>query len=336
MTILLWGLPDDPPMAAVKNALDILGSPYFFLDQREVSETHVRFHVGHTMSGTLRSNGATIHLEDVTGVYLRPHDTRRLQDVAQAGENSPLWRHALRVDEILLSWADLTPAAVINRPSAASSNSSKPYQAALIRDHGFDVPDTLITTSSAALERLRIQHDQIIFKSISGVRSIVSRFASTDSARLADLRWCPTQFQQCIVGRDYRIHVVGNDVYACEILSQADDYRYAARSGLAAEVRSATIPNAIVARCRSVTLALGLLFAGIDLRLANDGHWFCFEANPSPGFTFYETATGQPLALAVARLLSSTHNMNGISDPVKHKRKSRGTPTLHVQLETTH
>ncbi len=307
MTTLLWGLPDDPPMAAVKNALDILGSPYFFLDQREVSDTHVRFHVGRTMSGTLRSNGAALRLEDVTAVYLRPHDTRRLPDVARAGDNSSLWRHALRVDEILLSWADLTPAAVLNRPSAAASNSSKPYQADLIRAHGFDVPDTLITTSSAALETLRIQHDEIIFKSVSGVRSIVSRLSSTDGGRLADLRWCPTQFQQYIVGRDYRVHVVGNDVYACEIFSQADDYRYAARSGPAAEVRPATIQRGVVARCRSVTVALGLLFAGIDLRLTNDGHWFCFEVNPSPGFTYYEDAAGQPLALAVARLLSANH-----------------------------
>ncbi len=56
-----------------------------------------------------------------------------------------------------------------------------------------------------------------------------------------------------------------------------------------------------------MTASLGLLIAGIDLRLTDDGHWYCFEVNPSPGFTYYEIATGQPLALAVARLLSAEH-----------------------------
>jgi len=194
---------------------------------------------------------------------------------------------------------------VLNRPSAAASNSSKPYQAGLLRAHGFDVPDTLITTTPSALADFRAQHGEVIFKSISGVRSIVSRFTPAHSKRIPDLTWCPTQFQQYVSGHDYRVHVVGDKVYAAEISSQADDYRYAARDGLAAEVKPATLADDLVLRCRSVAAALGLLFAGIDLRLTDEGHWICFEVNPSPGFTYYESATGQPLALAVAQLLSS-------------------------------
>jgi glutathione synthase/RimK-type ligase-like ATP-grasp enzyme len=48
-----------------------------------------------------------------------------------------------------------------------------------------------------------------------------------------------------------------------------------------------------------------LLFAGIDLRRTPAGDWYCFEVNPSPGFTFYESATGQPIAAAVARFLAA-------------------------------
>jgi D-alanine-D-alanine ligase-like ATP-grasp enzyme len=56
---------------------------------------------------------------------------------------------------------------------------------------------------------------------------------------------------------------------------------------------------------RLVRLAasMGLLVAGIDMRLTPDDEWFCFEVNPSPGFTFYEDATGQPITAAVADLL---------------------------------
>src|SRR3712207_6946688 len=42
----------------------------------------------------------------------------------------------------------------------------------------------------------RRQHGRIIFKSMSGVRSIVRLFDDEDEARLGSIRWCPTQFQE--------------------------------------------------------------------------------------------------------------------------------------------
>jgi uncharacterized protein (DUF2126 family) len=43
---------------------------------------------------------------------------------------------------------------------------------------------------------------------------------------------------------------------------------------------------------------------GLDLRHGTDGKWYCLEANPSAAFTYYEQATGQPIAAAVAGLLA--------------------------------
>ena len=48
---------------------------------------------------------------------------------------------------------------------------------------------------------------------------------------------------------------------------------------------------------------LGLVLSGIDLRRTPAGDYYCFEVNPSPGFIFYERATGQPISEAVALLL---------------------------------
>jgi D-alanine-D-alanine ligase-like ATP-grasp enzyme len=45
--------------------------------------------------------------------------------------------------------------------------------------------------------------------------------------------------------------------------------------------------------------------AGIDLRRTPDGEWYCFEVNPSPAFLYYETATGLPIAAAIARILAA-------------------------------
>ena len=43
----------------------------------------------------------------------------------------------------------------------------------------------------------------------------------------------------------------------------------------------------------------------MDLRSTPDGAWYCFEVNPSPGFTYYQEETGQPIADAIARLLAA-------------------------------
>jgi D-alanine-D-alanine ligase-like ATP-grasp enzyme len=46
-----------------------------------------------------------------------------------------------------------------------------------------------------------------------------------------------------------------------------------------------------------------LIVAGIDLRHTPAGKWYCFEVNPSPGFTYYQAATHQPIDEAIAQLL---------------------------------
>ncbi len=184
-----------------------------------------------------------------------------------------------------------------------ASNSAKPYQALFIQAVGFDVPATLVTTDPDAVLEFWAQHAAVIYKSLSGVRSIVSRLEERHQARLERVRWCPTQFQQYIPGTDYRVHVVGDDVFACEIRSLADDYRYAGRQGLGVEISPYQLPQDVADRCRALTASLGLYVTGIDFRRDPDGRWYCFEVNPSPAYTYYQNASGQPIDEAIADLL---------------------------------
>ena len=64
------------------------------------------------------------------------------------------------------------------------------------------------------------------------------------------------------------------------------------------------LPGELAVRCRRLAASLGLDLAGIDLRCTPEGEWYCFEVNPSPGFTYYQDATGQPIAEAIAQYLS--------------------------------
>jgi glutathione synthase/RimK-type ligase-like ATP-grasp enzyme len=183
-----------------------------------------------------------------------------------------------------------------------ASNSSKPYQAQRIRGHGFAVPDTLVTTDPAAADAFWQRHGEIIYKSVSGTRSRVARLRPEDVPRLQDVSWCPTQFQEYVPGREHRVHVVGGDVFACEVLSEADDYRYAPANEVT--LRACDLPVDVAARCRHLAADLSLPVAGIDLRLGPGGLWYCFEVNPMPAFSCYESAAARPISAAVARLLA--------------------------------
>jgi glutathione synthase/RimK-type ligase-like ATP-grasp enzyme len=305
--IVLWGLTGDRPFDAVRAALTRRRAAFTVIDQRLVRLTSINLQLGADLVGTIDVRGEHIRLEDVNAVYWRTYDVSRLPAVvaADACGGSDALHAAWALEDAIVAWLEFTDARVINRPSAMTSNGSKPFQMEILRSHGFDVPTTLITTDPDTVLKFWTDKASVIYKSISGTRSIVSRLTESHLSRLNHVASCPTQFQQYVPGRDHRVHVVGDDVFACEVVSDADDYRYAGLTGAPAQLRSTQIPTDIAERCVTVTRALGLHLSGIDLRRAPDGRWFCFEVNPSPGFTYYEAQTGQPIADAVATLLDS-------------------------------
>ena len=306
--ILLWGLSGDGPLDEVSRTLLQNGSRFTLLDQRDILGTGIDLEIGRTVTGTVTTQNDRIDLSEVTAVYQRAYDWRRLPEFAEAGPESASWASALAIESALHAWVEITSALVINRPSDMASNNSKPYQTGLIRQQGFRVPATLITTDPDAVREFCREHDSIIYKSISSVRSIVSRVTLDQLDRLDDVAWCPTQFQQYVPGSDYRVHVVGDQLFACEIVSDAVDYRYSGRFGSTLELKACDLPADVGERARAVAASLKLPVAGVDLRLTPDGEWFCFEVNPSPGFTFYEALTNQPIAEAIASLLAGHTN----------------------------
>jgi hypothetical protein len=305
MTVLIWGPTADPPLQAVYQELIQLAVPVFWLDQQSVLETKMHWTTGANISGWIEVGSQRVKLEDITGVYLRPYDSRQLPVIVQAGTNSPEWHYAATLDNALTTWIEITPAVVLNRPVAMAPNNSKPYQAEQIRQFGFRVPETLITTDPQAALAFWHEHEEVIYKSISGIRSQVTRLKSDHLSRLDQIIWCPTQFQEYVPGQDYRVHVVGDYIYACEVISSADDYRYSSEYNKETKINSCYLPLSIQNQCHSLAVGLNLPLAGIDLRCTPQQEWYCFEVNPSPGFTYYQEATQQPISWAIAQLLVS-------------------------------
>jgi len=268
-------------------------------------QSAIELRVHKDVRARLRKRDCTSDLDCVQAAYLRPYDSTRLPDVAQAGAGSRAWSHAINFHDCLWTWAELASVLVVNRPSAMATNSSKPFQSRLIRTAGFNVPETLLTTDSRAALEFCERYGDVVYKSISSVRSIVSKLGRAQRTRLSDLASCPTQFQEHVEGLDYRVHVVGDAVYCSMIVSDADDYRYARGRGVSVEVRPASLEDGCADRCRMLARAMALPVAGIDLRLTPTGVWYCFEVNASPAFTF-------PSAVAVRR---------GPGSPIRRSRR---------------
>ena len=299
--ILLWGIPGDTPIQQVGNALTRAGEDWVMLDQSDAAQCDFSFEETDVSNGWLAIGNRRIELGTITAIYPRPYETARvLQASGIAGPEVAI--HAAQFDDALLVWLELTSALVVNRPSAMASNGSKPLQSALIAEVGFTVPETLLTTDAAAAAEFRDRHGEVIYKSIGGVRSRVSLLQDETLDRI-NAAACAIQLQEYVSGKDVRVHVLENEVFASAVESPDVDYRYPAADHESPTVKVCEIPETIATMCVKLTKMLGLSFAGIDLRLADDGRWICFEANPSPGYTFYEQHTGAPITETLTDLL---------------------------------
>lgn len=235
---------------------------------------------------------------------IEPESLPGLQIRSQGdGANLELVNRARAWCETFNAWLEIAQQRVVNRPSATLSNFSKPFQSQIIRASGFAVPETLITNDPEAVRSFLAEHCKVIYKSMSSIRSVVSLLDEDAILRLERIRSLPTQFQQFIPGENVRVHVVGHEVFATRIATEAVDYRYAHWEGLPVNMESIKLPEAIRERCLDLSDRLQLPLCGIDFKVTPDGAYVCFEVNPSPAYSFYQEQTGAPISDALVRFL---------------------------------
>lgn len=294
--ILIFGSGDDSCIELVVAAARELGVAHRFVDQRGLDDDgEFRLRIERTsVGGEMTVGGETIDLSEIRSTYARA-----------LGIGST--ERSRRFTQGLCEWLDVCDAFVVNRPLAMRSNSSKPFQAQLIARSGFRVPTTLITNDPVEVIEFAEHHGRVIYKSISGIRSIV-RELQPSAARVDRVRGLATQFQALVEGVDVRVHVVGGDIHATEIRTRAIDYRYAARDDELIEHVAVELDPDTSGRCLDVARALELPLCGIDLRRTGSGgtpdDYVCFEVNPMPAFSYYERLTGQPIARSLVSALA--------------------------------
>ena len=304
MILVCGGLADSVTELVCARLVDC-GYPFRLLDlARYPAGFEIKWHWrGSTPSGFISNGDWAVDLDDLTGVYVRflgPEGRVPPPNIAPTSAPPVQFEN----DTGLMVLLEDLPCAVVNRLGGGMSNNSKAYQAMLLRQCGLLIPPTLVTNDpEAALQFYEDCRREVIYKSLSGIRSIVRRLEPEQLSRLPLLRHGPAQFQSFIPGENVRVHTVGDRLFATRVHTEAVDYRYARRDGQSVTMEPAKLPPSVEDACLRVAHELDLLLTGIDLMETPDGDYYCFEVNPSPGFLFYERQSGQPISAALADLL---------------------------------
>jgi glutathione synthase/RimK-type ligase-like ATP-grasp enzyme len=316
--ILVCGGLADTVTELVCSRLADCGYPYRLLDLGSYpTGFQIKWHwQASGLSGYIVGPDWKLDLDELTGVYIRYLGPEgRVPPPNISPEVVPAMY--FEYDTGLMVFLEDLHCAVVNRLGGGMSNNSKAYQALLVRQCGLLIPPTLVTNDpEAALRFYEEYQGEVIYKSLSGIRSIVQRLEPEQLTRLTLLRHGPAQFQSYIPGENVRVHTVGDKLFATRVHSKAVDYRYAGREGHKVEMEPTILPPAVAESCLRLARQLDLLMTGIDLKETPDGDYYCFEVNPCPGFLFYEQYTGQPISTALADLLNQ-----GLTNQYTDRRK---------------
>jgi glutathione synthase/RimK-type ligase-like ATP-grasp enzyme len=206
----------------------------------------------------------------------------------------------------------------LNDPLAIRKAESKPYQLALARDLGFNIPTTLITTDrnkvddfyESCLKKVVVKPlRRAVFKS-DGDEFVIftSKIAEEDRSAFEGVQYSPSIYQQLIDKTlDIRVTVVGDKIFSAAIHSQNSyetkvDWRRGDRIDLPHEVFE--LPLDLQEQCLSLVKRLGLKFGAIDLALGRSGNFYFLEINPNGQWAWIEVRLGLDISGAIINILT--------------------------------
>ena len=305
--ILLCGIASETPLAMVTGAVAELGLEHRVFNQRQALHTRLSFEVvDGAVDGELYLDGECLRLSDITGVYLRLMDDQALPEVQHQPPGGPARRHVRALHDAFYRWSEIAPSVVINRAEPQGSNGSKTYQAQLITRYGFKTPETLVTNDPEAARAFRERHGRVVFKSISGVRSIVRDMDDDD---MATPRPHPLVSgavpglcagRQCARARGRWRSVRHAHRQRRHGLSLC--HAHGRRSEAAAR---SNCPTRRLSAASHWPPASGWSSWASTSRSRPTATPIASRSIPCPAFSYYEANTGQPIARAVARRLAS-------------------------------
>jgi glutathione synthase/RimK-type ligase-like ATP-grasp enzyme len=300
--ILILGRPEDDHARLVRETLRTRGVRAEFLSSLDFpGRVAVSFDPQNGAGRlTLPSDDGIVSIgfDEVDAVYWRSYDSVGESDLLA----DPMQRHIARHDSRSLfeTLFSALPCRWVNGLEGFRLHQTKPVALARAARLGLAIPRTCIANDAEAVRAFCEEVPHAIFKPVqggAGTAPIEARHLTAEA--LARLSLSPVTLQEEIPGTDVRVFVAGGRVYACEMLTDALDFR----EDPYANIVPIELPADIREQALTVAKALHLVWTGIDFRRTPEGKWVFFEANPSPMFRGFELRTGLPLTEALIELL---------------------------------
>jgi len=309
-TVLLVTASYDFAAEYVGDALKRRGIPFFRLDtDRFPSQVRVSFDPHEDT--VISSRDHSILGKQIRSVWYRRNVAPDLPESLDADTREFCERETHAFLEGTL--ATLPSDRWLSSPQAIWRAERKPYQLAIAARLGFMLPRTVVTNDEVSVRQMA-QNNRLVAKAVSsgyisgpeGNRAIfTSALVSGDLEDLGGLSLAPVTFQELVEKvSDIRVTVVGNDVFAAEILSQRRESSrvdWRATDDVNLEHKVHKLPPKVDDLCRKLVSHLGLAFGAIDLALKADGTYTFFEINPNGEWGWIEDKLGLPISDHIAQ-----------------------------------
>jgi hypothetical protein len=256
---LLFASETDPTMTHVKRVADEANIPTRLITYESILAGLVSFHEVNTA------------VEKATGLYIRHPFT----------ESPGITVAATCIDAVTQNHRNVI------RPSTASTNWSKPLHLHHLRTlktkKYLEVGESWITNKPNC-------NSSTLCKGMSHLPTIATR--------LSDAYWPPQlgpyMTQPLLRGEEFRLHVLDDRVFYCEIRKSTTRVDY--RSDPSLHLTDASIHDQVLQEAITLSRAEGLRFSGIDLIQTTRNHFTVLEVNPMPGFHCYDPSPEFPIA----------------------------------------
>jgi hypothetical protein len=246
------------------------------------------------MSLTLESDDLCEILDDKDVIYQRAYLP---STVPQARKDI-----GFRLISDLSSWLTHSGGLVVNRPTAAVSNSCKPLHMVELEDCGLTVPYWEVIGSPITDSLVR-PDGCWINKGCCGIRSRAAEVDREMFSNFRSLQSTPSLFQKRIIGEHIRVHFIGSEYLAIGISCASIDYRYL-QDGDSRKIRELEIPLHVRLGCLEYMQREGAMFLGFDFIIEQGTElWWLLEANPMPGYDFYDRLVDYKISSLLASLL---------------------------------
>lgn len=270
---------------------------------------------GQRWKGWLRYEGQIHALEEIHSVW-----NRRPTNPDVSNAYLPPIRAFLNLENVRGLVGILHGAFWVSPRSAIQAAECKPAQLHLAQSVRLPVPRTLITTHPEAVTAFFEEcGGRVISKAVAkGVVDIEKRYLKEEprfmytsqvlAEHLDDLegvRVCAHLFQEKISkAMDLRVVVMGRQVFPIGIHAHSQDSALDWRKDYAHLSYSIEhLPIEIEQKLLAMVRAFGLQYSSADFIVTPEGQYIFIELNPNGQFGWLASATGLPLAEAMANLL---------------------------------